>query len=275
MTRLLGFLIILIIGLNQLCIAKVDHLVIFGDSLSDGGNNGRYTDGRLWLEVLAERLGLKTPNPSKEGGYNFACSGAMSGDGNGCSEGEIIHVKQQIELYLEGNGGKADPGALYVIWIGGNDFLDGRNSMDLIENIISHVNTLMEAGAREFFIPNMPSLVQAPKGEAIVKTRVDSSLGEAFSGIKSYIYDIAGRYMNQVINNYNISLKNELLMLKLFNEYVNIYYLDVYSKINAILENLEDYGFRNKSELFFDSLHPNAKLHALIADSAFEILEIN
>jgi cholinesterase len=35
-----------------------DHLVIFGDSLSDSGNAGRYSNGPVWVEQLAEMLRL-------------------------------------------------------------------------------------------------------------------------------------------------------------------------------------------------------------------------
>ena len=38
--------------------ARYGGLVVFGDSLSDGGNAGRYSDGPVWVERMAERLGI-------------------------------------------------------------------------------------------------------------------------------------------------------------------------------------------------------------------------
>jgi outer membrane lipase/esterase len=35
-----------------------DQLVVFGDSLSDMGNAGRFSNGLVWVEQLAETLKL-------------------------------------------------------------------------------------------------------------------------------------------------------------------------------------------------------------------------
>src|SRR5215212_4782645 len=48
-----------------------DHVVVFGDSLSDNGNAGRSSNGPVWVEYLAERLRV-TLEPSERGGFNFA-----------------------------------------------------------------------------------------------------------------------------------------------------------------------------------------------------------
>lgn len=58
-----------------------DSLTVFGDSLSDTGNNGRWTwDGgqnKLYDEQLAERYGLAL-SPSNKGGSNYAAGGATA-----------------------------------------------------------------------------------------------------------------------------------------------------------------------------------------------------
>ena len=59
-----------------------DTVVVFGDSLSDSGNAGRFSNGPNWAEQLAERL--KVPlRPSKAGGTNFAVGGARLDAGSG------------------------------------------------------------------------------------------------------------------------------------------------------------------------------------------------
>ena len=75
-------------------------LIIFGDSLSDTGNvfivtggalpsqsagpyaGGRFSNGPLWVETLANGLGLPTSaSPFLVGGNNYAFAGAKTGVG--------------------------------------------------------------------------------------------------------------------------------------------------------------------------------------------------
>ena len=80
-----------------------DEIIIFGASMSDNGNayiltngqyggppnfTGRFSNGPVWVERLAENLGFGTPTeqsplpaPSEAGGTNYAVGGAGSGDG--------------------------------------------------------------------------------------------------------------------------------------------------------------------------------------------------
>lgn len=249
---------------------SVDKIIGFGDSLSDTGNNGpRFSDGPLWPEVLAQKLNLPIPQSSNLGGLNFSYSGAMSGSDH---SSETVHVGNQIKAYLDLNDGKADPDALYLVWIGGNDFLDKRSPFDLIENISSHIETLIAAGATQFFVPNLPSLIHAPKGEEMIKEMVDALLVYLPDSFEPIISPIIKQCVHEGICLYNQLLKNRLRKIELASDIV-IYHLDVFSIFNKILEDPESHGFSSKSELFYDSLHPNAKGHELIADSASKVFE--
>ena len=52
-----------------------DHIVVVGDSLSDTGNAGRFSNGPVWVEQLAARLEVAL-RPTQAGGLNFAIGGA-------------------------------------------------------------------------------------------------------------------------------------------------------------------------------------------------------
>src|SRR5262245_14581793 len=86
------------------------EVVVFGDSLSDTGNlflasggtvatppyfNGRFSNGPVWVEVLADKLGLDAPTPSVLGGTNFAFGGAETGAG--LSSFDTPNVGMQID----------------------------------------------------------------------------------------------------------------------------------------------------------------------------------
>jgi phospholipase/lecithinase/hemolysin len=48
---------------------RFDQLVVFGDSLSDLGNAGRFSNGPVWVEQLANLLKLRL-KASDRGGLN-------------------------------------------------------------------------------------------------------------------------------------------------------------------------------------------------------------
>lgn len=248
---------------------STSKIICFGDSLSDTGNNGRYCDGPLWHEVLAERLNLPIPQHSKSGGLNFAYSGAMSGNDEAT---DIINVGNQINSYLNLTDGHADPEALYLVWVGGNDFLAKRNPLDLIHNIINHIETLADAGATQFLIPNLPSLIHAPKGRAMAKEAVDITLDYLPENLEPMISYLINKVIHISVGFYNSLLEKQLKNLKSLKN-IAIYHLDVYSIFNIILDDLNSYDFSDKSELFYDDLHPSARGHQLIGDFAFKILE--
>ena len=91
-TVISAFIVLLFCG--EIHATQATNIITFGDSLSDSGNNGRFTDGALWLEVLAKKLNLPIPLPSSSGGLNFAYSGAMSGYDD---SSETVHVGNQIK----------------------------------------------------------------------------------------------------------------------------------------------------------------------------------
>ncbi|KQW51433.1 MULTISPECIES: SGNH/GDSL hydrolase family protein [unclassified Roseateles] len=128
-------------------------LFVFGDSLSDSGNNallltpayggtlptvvvandafysqlpssaGTYSNGPVWTQYLAQSLGL-TLLPSVAGGTNFAFGGAQTGMNGGDVPqipGFPFSMRTQLDIYLNGAGNIADPNALYVVAGGGNN----------------------------------------------------------------------------------------------------------------------------------------------------------
>ena len=139
---------------------KNDAFYVFGDSLSDTGNdiiltnaqlifpaippsekphrtyfNGRFSNGPvsveyLWRLLQKDRNAVLTPFMSKkgltlDGGVSLAFGGSMSGFVNQTPGLFYVPgVLGQIELFRKAlKGKKPKAGALYVIWTGANDYI--------------------------------------------------------------------------------------------------------------------------------------------------------
>ena len=119
-----------------------NSMVVFGDSLSDSGNNalvigtdpgqvitgntyvptfpyasGVYSNGPVWASDAASALGVPL-SPSLAGGTNYAFGGATTGPAMNSFPYSLL---TQASQYLGSTGNHASPNALYVVEGGGND----------------------------------------------------------------------------------------------------------------------------------------------------------
>ena len=121
----LGWLVALVCLVSPTnAFAGYSGLYIFGDSLSDSGNNavvlvpnvtpvpisgnsfiptypyasGRYTNGQTWAQILASALGLNA-SPSLLGGTDYAFGGAQTGPAtpNALPNGLLIPLPPSLE----------------------------------------------------------------------------------------------------------------------------------------------------------------------------------
>jgi outer membrane lipase/esterase len=145
--------------------AAYSDIVFFGDSLSDTGNAcagllvvegyepGRCSNGAVWTEVLADALGFEA-EPSSQGGFNFANGGDTSAE-----------LDLQIALYDLRTFGEADPDALHVIWLGGNDVLATPGTPGAMAGAAARIREgiedLFDLGARHFLVANLPDVGRA------------------------------------------------------------------------------------------------------------------
>lgn len=164
---------------------------MFGDSLSDVGNDsiltngqipppeytdgttsGRFTNGRNYIDYLSHSLGLPV-TPSLAGGTDYAYGGART---NSVNLPGAMSLLQQSSTYLQSLGsGGADPNALYIIWAGANNLSDVFDQLatnpfynyapalkTAATNIGFVVSGLAQAGARDILVPNIPDLGITP-----------------------------------------------------------------------------------------------------------------
>jgi outer membrane lipase/esterase len=140
--------------------ANYSNLFIFGDSLSDSGNNaialapnvtpvpisgntfiptfpyasGHYTNGQVWAQSFAAAFGLSA-NPSLVGGTDYAFGGATTGPltpnafPGGLFNPFPASLETQAAFFLAQYGNVAPSDALYVVAGGGNNARAGLTAI--------------------------------------------------------------------------------------------------------------------------------------------------
>jgi outer membrane lipase/esterase len=239
-----------------------DHVVVFGDSLSDNGNAGRASNGPVWVEHLATRFGVML-KPSRAGGSNFAVGGARLDPRSGNTS-----LRAQASAYLQAP--RPDGRTLHIVYGGGNDLLaavgqpQGRTTVDTaVASLRSIVADLASRGATDILVPNLPGIgitpaVQAQGSQAIeaanqLTARFNSALNQALSGLTGH----SG---------------------------LRLYRLDVWQLAERVRANPAAAGFvditsscsqhqRCEGYLFWDGIHPTTQAHQRLADAAAQLLE--
>jgi outer membrane lipase/esterase len=158
-----------------------DRAIFFGDSNTDSGRYlyvtpgggrapagaGGYTTnpGLMWSQNFAAMFGLSAnPSAAPGGGTNYAAGGATVADPFNAA----WSATQQVAAYIGSAGGKADPNAIYTMWIGVNDLKtsstpnivfpqDRAALIALGQQTAGLVGQLSNAGARYFLVPNTPT----------------------------------------------------------------------------------------------------------------------
>jgi phospholipase/lecithinase/hemolysin len=239
--------------------SRFDHIVVFGDSLSDSGNAGRSSNGSVWVEYLSSRLGLVL-KPSRMGGSNFAVGGARLDPGSGATS-----LRGQVNAYLQAP--RPQGRILYIVYGGGNDLLAAvgqPQASAMVEGAVGSVRSIVadlaRVGATDILIPNLPPLGITPA--------VRSQGGRAIEAANA----LAGRY--------NGGLDRALSDLG-GPSALRLYRLDVWQLAERVISNPAAAGFvdivnpcgqRCEGHLFWDSIHPTTQAHERLAEAAAQVL---
>jgi len=279
-----------------------NRVYVFGDSLSDTGNiasilgplpnppffNNRISNGEVSVEVFAEGIGLSADaslhliGPAV--GTNYAVAGARAG-------GPVaIDLPTQVNLFLANHAGVAPSDALYIVFIGGNDVRDARDSLDAVtaESIVdtavtaevAQVQTLIASGASNILVMNVPDIGSIPESGLLALLTGDNGIRERAT---------------QLTKRYNKSLKRQLKVLRKATD-TDIDVFNTFEEFADIIEDAAENGFTNTSDacfssvnlsfnvgcgfganfpqyIFFDEIHPTARVHAMIGQALLD--EIN
>lgn len=250
------------------------RIYIFGDSLSDIGTvfratggvyppnpiyfQGRYSNGRVWVEYLAEHLHLSSSQTN-----NFACSGATTG-----SEGNTLvpSLLTQVQSFTQADQ-HTRSNALYVLWAGANDYLQGvSNATVPVENITKAISALANVGAKNILVANLPDLGQLAATRTSINSASLSALAEA----------------------HNRGLRRALKLLIVQYPVLQIITLDVNAIYREAITNPALFGFTNVTSaclsgsrvcgnpdqfLFWDGIHPTTAAHRILGERALAIIQ--
>lgn len=276
--------------------ATYSNVYFFGDSLSDTGNvytasggavpaspyyNGRFSNGPLWVETVASGLGFAgAANPFLQGGNNYAWAGAFTGTGGLADPllgGTPTGLQTQVTNYWAATHLSADANALYVVEIGGNDLygiasaFSGGSPADYaarlagaqqaVSNLLFSLNFLIDHGARNFLIGNVPNLGVTPLA----------------GGFQVAATDVTTQYNNLLA-----------AALAALGGNPNIVELDLFDLVTDLAADAQaggqTYGMSNgttpcmfdlstcNDSVFFDPQHPTAQVHALAGQAALALL---
>ncbi|HEY3662840.1 MAG TPA: SGNH/GDSL hydrolase family protein [Chthoniobacterales bacterium] len=276
-------------------VVKDKTVFISFPSLTFDYADGRFTNSKLtfppssdyegtWHEQLAETfLGLPAATNSLDGGTNYAFGGATTIAG--ASERTVIsnpepfiggdltitidNLGKQVDDYLAAH--TPDPGALYIVWGGGNDLFDDPSSGNVIataERVAGLVEQLARAGAKNFLVPNVPPL-------GLVPNYADDIPKAALLNAGSTEYR---QEFNTQLDAAVSTLAGEAIS-------ISLYRYDIFGLFYRLAANPEDVGFVNISDvsqakavdpdqyLFWDDIHPTTAGHYQIASAAFDVLD--
>lgn len=267
---LAGFAALLAVLFSSSAMALPTHfskLYVFGDSLSDIGNNlllsgglippparydnGRFSNGTVWIETVADAFGIDpsrfVPSLSPQAtpanlsaGYslNYAYAGSATGIENITPDGlltvrGLLGQVADFTTLVTSAGGVSDPAnSLYTLWSGANDYL----------------------------LAGVAAGVPAPPDPVAIVGNVRSSIQQLYDlGGRNFLVPmlpdlgdipivvlggdsarVSARFVSMT---HNSLLKTTLQDLRAIDPGINIYTPDIFSLFEAVLADPATFGF--------------------------------
>jgi phospholipase/lecithinase/hemolysin len=260
--------------------AAFSSLYVFGDALSTTTNNTsgltqyyygkRFSNGRVWVEVLAQRQGLAIYN-------NWSYFD--------CNSGNLVANVNKFSI-----APKDATNALCVIWVNNSDMYDealnGNTKLSEWTAAINQSQTyhlqaiinLYAQGVRTFVMPNAVDVSRVPEFDAYAQTN----------------------FIRQECIAYNVAFSNTLNQARALCPNITIFSPNFFALLDNVLASPANYGLTNAlinygqgnvsidamdalyptcntnglgaNYIFWDYLDPSAKLHEVMADVAQQII---
>jgi phospholipase/lecithinase/hemolysin len=286
-----GFLLALTAGLVLASSAWAgpvfNDIYAFGDSLTDTGNlflatqlqhsqnsqvpvtpspsdywDGRFTNGTVWVEQLATKLGFAPPTPSLAGGADYAFGGATTGPQFAMVP--VPNIIAQVNNFTSVPGHLLTSNDLIVVWGGANDIINGQTIMSVsVANLKTAITNLAAAGGKEFLVPNLPLLGNTPFGSA--NQAGLNFLSQQFNqDLKSMLESLSASLGIQIFE------LNTAKILAAIESNPGVYGLSNVASPAHVLGTPLAHGFNGNGYLFWDGFHPTTGADQILAASAYD-----
>ncbi len=277
-------------------LAPISQVFVFGDSLSDTGNAftatggalppsppyfaGRVTNGLIWVEPMSSDLGVSFTN--------YAVAGAQTGTGN-VNSGlfpvlDNTGLQNQVTQFQSDlGGGAADPGALYVVFAGGNNFCTTcfvpgvDDPVEFINTgvteILTAIGGLQATGAQKFLVWGLPDLGLTPRAAGIPIPGIQEQLSMLTDGWNQALF---GNLPSLGLGDNLVTVDSAQILRDVVADPAAFGLFNVTDACLAVGCNtqtkdplLDPDGF-----LFWDDIHPTRAGHAILADAAYHAVLI-
>jgi phospholipase/lecithinase/hemolysin len=250
--------------------------------------DGRFTDGvdtlpaaQKYFGVWVEQFAAAMPSHPKvknslDGGTNYAYAFAFTGNGTSLFYPDddvefsvnVDNMGRQISDYLATHP-KINNSTLFVIWGGANNLINATGPADIVNAAIQEtldIQRLIQAGATQFLVLNLPPLGLTPRLNGSLATSVPATAGAAL---------------------FNSWLATGLSVLHDFTlgRHVRIFPVDTFSLFNKIVASPASFSFVNinassrlnpavdpDNYLFWDDIHPTTHGHNAVAAAALKAI---
>jgi Ca2+-binding RTX toxin-like protein len=252
-----------------------DKLFFFGDSITDPGRlpqpvrpdppyvGGRFTNGLVYAQVLTRELGVPSTN--------FAWGGAKALSSG--PEQFLIGLDAQVTEFEVRHLSGAPSGSAAVIFIGGNDYHDADpNDRTIVGRVLESIDDaaarLTRQGVDELILFNLPFSLQTPRGIALPpdeRAAEDAMIAAHNAGLRKLAATYNGAGVPTTIVDVDrltreVRGDQETFGLKVLD--IPLYTLDEDDRPVPT-------GVTSRADpdevAFFDSVHPSAAGHGILA----------
>lgn len=224
-------------------VTPYNNIVFFGDSLTDNGNmysvdlgylpksppyyQGRFSNDIVWSERVASHF-----STYKVTSDNYAFGGLTAIMHNPINGFLPYTLTGALYDYLVRTVFSDRNKTLFIIWVGGNDYLQGssnveRDTTDVVDGIKYVIDNLIYYGGTNFLIINLPDLAATPFAK-------DTGMQKIFK---------------ELVKAHNIKLKSMVDELANINKNTNIQLFDSNKFLRHVLTNLDQTNKKYNTQL--------------------------